>query len=208
MRKIKHIFRERNETGHPKEKLLVASQDKGVVSKKEYGLRTVEATKNLHLLKLVNVGDFVISLRSFQGGIEYAWTRGIISPAYTVLIPDIHNPHYLRYLLKCNLFKELLRNCVTGIREGQNIDYKKLQEHYIPIPPPEEQDLIIKYIDNLSVINELIGFRPLPVQIVEHNTGLLIQKINFLKLLRTRLISDAVTGAIDVRDYKGFEREI
>lgn len=135
--KIKFLFNERVEKGYPDEPLLVASQNMGVVPKSVYGNRTVEAQKDLHLLKLVRIGDFVISLRSFQGGLEYAHYQGIISPAYTVLAP--HEPitaGYFRYLAKSRLFIELLQMCVTGIREGQNIDYAKLRDHRIPVPPP------------------------------------------------------------------------
>src|SRR3989304_2654951 len=77
LRKMKYLFRERNEKGFPDEPLLAATQSKGVVRKEHYENRTVLALKDLHLLKLVEVGDFVISLRSFQGGIEYAHQRGI-----------------------------------------------------------------------------------------------------------------------------------
>ena len=80
-------LRERSQKGFPKEPLLAATQTKGVVRKEQYENRTVLALKDLHLLKLVRVGDFVISLRSFQGGIEYAREQGIISPAYTILYP-------------------------------------------------------------------------------------------------------------------------
>ena len=83
--KVRHLFKESTLKGFPNETLLVASQEHGVVSKEAYGKRTVEATKDLHNLKLVEQGDFVISLRSFQGGIEVAHERGIISPAYTVM---------------------------------------------------------------------------------------------------------------------------
>ena len=117
--KMKYLFHERSEKGYPDEPLLVASQNMGVVPKKVYGNRTVEAQKDLHLLKLVRVGDFVISLRSFQGGLEYAYYQGIISPAYTVLTP--HEPitaGYFRYLAKSKLFIGLLTLCVTGISEG------------------------------------------------------------------------------------------
>ncbi len=62
-RKIKYIFRERSEKGYPDEPLLAATQNHGVIPKSLYGARTVEAQKDLHLLKLVRVGDFVISLR-------------------------------------------------------------------------------------------------------------------------------------------------
>lgn len=157
--KMKYLFHERSEKGYPDEPLLVASQTMGVVPKNVYGNRTVEAQKDLHLLKLVRVGDFVISLRSFQGGLEYAYYQGIISPAYTVLTP--HEPitaGYFRYLAKSKLFIGLLTLCVTGIREGQNIDYEKLRNHFLPVPPREEQDQIVRYLDwQVSKINRLIA---------------------------------------------------
>lgn len=157
--KMKHLFSERSEKGYPNEPLLVASQNMGVVPKNVYGNRTVEAQKDLHLLRLVRVGDFVISLRSFQGGLEYAYHQGIISPAYTILIP--HEPmsgSYFRYLAKSKPFIGLLTLCVTGIREGQNIDYVKLKNHLLPVPPREEQDQIVRFLDwKVSSINKLIS---------------------------------------------------
>lgn len=159
--KMKHLFSERSEKGYPNEPLLVASQNMGVVPKNVYGNRTVEAQKDLHLLKLVRVGDFVISLRSFQGGLEYAYYQGIISPAYTILIP--HEPmsgSYFRYLAKSKPFIGLLTLCVTGIREGQNIDYAKLKNHLLPVPPREEQDQIVRFLDwKVSGINKLIAVK-------------------------------------------------
>lgn len=159
--KMKHLFSERSEKGYPNEPLLVASQNMGVVPKNVYGNRTVEAQKDLHLLKLVRVGDFVISLRSFQGGLEYAYYQGIISPAYTILIP--HEPmsgSYFRYLAKSKPFIGLLTLCVTGIREGQNIDYAKLKNHLLPVPPREEQDQIVRFLDwKVSGINRLINIK-------------------------------------------------
>lgn len=158
-RKIKYIFAERSEKGYPDEPLLVASQNMGVVPKGVYRNRTVEATKDLHLLKLVRIGDFVISLRSFQGGLEYAYYQGIISPAYTIIVPNkLIASGYFKYLSKSRLFIELLQMCVTGIREGQNIDYTKLKNHQIPIPPCEEQDQIVRYLDwQVSKVNKLIS---------------------------------------------------
>lgn len=159
--KMKHLFSERSEKGYPNEPLLVASQNMGVVPKNVYGNKTVEAQKDLHLLKLVRVGDFVISLRSFQGGLEYAYYQGIISPAYTILIP--HEPmsgSYFRYLAKSKPFIGLLTLCVTGIREGQNIDYAKLKNHLLPVPPHEEQDQIVRFLDwKVSSINKLIAVK-------------------------------------------------
>jgi type I restriction enzyme S subunit len=168
-RKIKHLFSERAEKGYPDEPLLVASQSMGVVPKSIYGNRTVEATKDLHNLKLVQIGDFVISLRSFQGGIEYAYYKGIISPAYTVMVPNtLISSGYFRFVAKSRLFIELLQMCVTGIREGQNIDYRKLKEHLIPVPPRDEQDQIVRFLDwKVSRINKLINAKRRQVALLQ-----------------------------------------
>lgn len=177
--KIKFLFSERSEKGYPDEPLLVASQNMGVVPKDVYGNRTVEATKDLHLLKLVRVGDFVISLRSFQGGIEYAYYQGIISPAYTIMVPNQKIvPGYFRYLAKSRLFIELLQLCVTGIREGQNIDYGKLKNHLIPVPPRKEQDHIVRYLDwHTSKINRLIAAKKQQIQVLREQQQKLICEV-------------------------------
>ena len=101
LRRTKTLLAERSEKGFPNEPLLAATQTKGVVRKEQYNNRTVLALKELDLLKIVHVGDFVISLRSFQGGIEYARDRGIISPAYTILYPVEQGHHaYFSWLFK------------------------------------------------------------------------------------------------------------
>jgi type I restriction enzyme S subunit len=188
-RKIKYLFSERSEKGYPDEPLLVASQNMGVVPKHIYGNRTVEAMKDLHLLKLVRVGDFVISLRSFQGGIEYAYYQGIISPAYTIMIPkDMIVPQYFKYLAKSRLFIELLQLCVTGIREGQNIDYSKLKNHQIPVPPRSEQDQIVRYLDwQVSKINKLIAAKKKEIAVLEE--------------YKQTAIDEAVTKGISNHDF-------
>ena len=177
--KIKHIFSERIEKGYPDEPLLVASQNMGVVFKDIYGNRTVEATKDLHNLKLVCIGDFVISLRSFQGGLEYAYNQGIISPAYTVMMPGGQiSGGYFRYFAKSRLFIELLQMCVTGIREGQNIDYGKLKNHLIPLPPRDEQDQIVRYLDwKVSQINKLINAKRRQIVLLQEQRQAVIEDI-------------------------------
>ncbi len=147
-RRMKFLFKERTEKGFPNEPLLAATQSKGVVRKEDYGLRTVTAMNGLENLKLVEVGDFVISLRSFQGGIEVSHARGIISPAYTVLRPrDDFEPRYFNSYFKSANFIRSLTLFVTGIREGQNIDYERLSRAFIPLPPPSEQAAIVRFLD-------------------------------------------------------------
>jgi type I restriction enzyme S subunit len=184
-RKVKYLFDERVEKGYPDETLLAATQNKGVVPKHMYENRTVVAQKDLHLLKLVKKGDFVISLRSFQGGIEYAYYQGIISPAYTIMIPKSEiAPGFFKHLGKSKLFIELLKMCVTGIREGQNIDYNVLKNSMIPLPPKEEQDKIAKFLDNrLSKINRFIKAKK--------------KEIELFKELKQAIINQAITKGID-----------
>ncbi len=148
VRRMKSLFKERVQKGFPDEPLLAATQSKGVVRKEDYETRTVTAMKDFHLLKLVETGDFVISLRSFQGGIEVSHCRGIISPAYTVLEPrrEAGAGYYSRFF-KSPDFISSLTLFVTGIREGQNIDYERLSRAFMPLPPAEEQAAIGKFLD-------------------------------------------------------------
>ena len=148
-RRTKTLLRERSEKGFPDEPLLAATQTKGVVRKEQYENRTVLALKDLHLLKLVRVSDLVISLRSFQGGIEYAREQGIISPAYTILYPVEQDNHaYLTHVFKSKPYIENLSLSVTGIRQGQNIDYEKLSRSLLPYPSRTEQSAIARYLDH------------------------------------------------------------
>lgn len=147
LRRIKHLLRERSEKGYPNEPMLAATQTKGVVRKEDFESRTVVATGDLGLLKLVEVDDFVISLRSFQGGIEYARHRGIISPAYNVLsAKDPANHGYLAALFKSKPFIDGLALFVAGIRQGQNIDYERLSRSVVAVPPSDDQKSIVRFI--------------------------------------------------------------
>lgn len=178
---FKYCFDEINDTGHPDEGMLCATQNKGVIPQSLYDGSVVAVTKGFENLKLVKKGDFVISLRSFQGGIEYAYYRGIISAAYTILHPiDEDYTEYFKYLFKSSVFINVLKTCVTGIREGQNINYNILGNKYIPIPPKDE----IKGFTKLNEVNELI-------YAFEDN-------VNALKEYKKHLISDIITGKIKV----------
>ena len=176
LRKMKYTFDERSQKGYPNEPLLAATQNHGVILKSQYENRTVEATKSLDTLKLVEIGDFVISLRSFQGGLEYAHNRGIISPAYTILTPTYINASYFKHLSKSDIFISLLRSTVTGIREGQNIDYNKLKENLLPIPPTEEQTAMGCYLDaSTSKIDKAIAMQQKMIDLLNERKQIIIQ---------------------------------
>ncbi|MFY0653873.1 MAG: restriction endonuclease subunit S [Cyclobacteriaceae bacterium] len=183
--KVKHIFNERVEKGFPNEPLLAATQTKGVVRKEEYENTTVTAQKDFHLLKLVKVGDFVISLRSFQGGIEIAYQQGIISPAYTIMqLKDSIDKSYFKHLFKSKYFIDGLTTFVTGIREGQNIDYSKFRRSFSPLPPKPEQSAIAQFLDRKTA--EIKAF----IELKEKTIALLKER-------KTAIINQAVTKGLD-----------
>lgn len=187
-RKIQYCFSERSQKGFPNEPMLCATQSQGVIPQSMYANRVVVVNKDFDKQKLVKVGDFVISLRSFEGGIEYAYYQGIISAAYTILTPkEVENSEYFKHLFKSFNFIQLLQTCVTGIREGQNINYPFLSKHFIPVPPIEEQEAIVEYIRmKNSAIDDMIAN--------------LRAEIDTLTEYKQRLIADVVTGQVDVRN--------
>lgn len=186
MRKMKYIFKERSEKNHPNEEPLCATQSKGVIPQSLYDGRVVVVNKGFENLKFVKEGDFVISLRSFQGGIEYAYYQGIISAAYTILeIVESTMAPYYKLMFKSHNFIQLLQTCVTGIREGQNINYPLLSNKTLPVPPLSEQRAIVSYItERTSKIDLLIEK--------------LTKEIECVKEYKQRLISDVVTGQVKV----------
>lgn len=181
-RRIKDFFTEISIKGFPNEPMLCATQSRGVIPQSMYENRVVTALTGLENMKLVEKGNFVISLRSFQGGIEYAHYRGIISAAYTILRLDGNNStEYFRYFFKSPTLIKLMKKCVTGIREGQNINYTVLKYEKVPIPTYIEQQQIAAYLDEkcgkIDAIIEKIG-----------------TQIERLKELKRSLINEVVTG--------------
>jgi type I restriction enzyme S subunit len=125
------------------EPLLSVTQDKGVVPRDMLETRVTMPDGDLSSFKLVDVGDFVISLRSFEGGLEYSKYRGIVSPAYTVLKKktDISDVFYKVYF-KSNDFIQRLAVAVIGIRDGKQISYSDFCYIKIPYPSLQEQNAI------------------------------------------------------------------
>ena len=184
-RKMKYCFSERSEKNHPDESILCATQSQGVIPQSMYANRVVVVNKGFEGLKLVREGDFVISLRSFEGGIEYAYYQGIISAAYTILTPN--NPlfsNYWKLLFKSQSYIQLLQMCVTGIREGQNINYPMLSRSFIPLPPLAEQVKIVSYLEGkTSKIDAYVAEKEKEIQLLQE--------------LKQKTIADAVTKGLN-----------
>jgi type I restriction enzyme S subunit len=139
--KPKKIFDTITEKNFPDEELLSVTQDRGVIPRSMLGGRVMSPDGTTASYKLIKRGDFAISLRSFQGGIEYSNYQGIISPAYTVLRPKIElNSDFYRLFFKSYLFIEKYLNlAVIGIRDGKQISIPDFLSIKIPVPPLEEQ---------------------------------------------------------------------
>lgn len=99
--------------------VLSATQERGIIPRSEVDIDIKYSEDNIGSYKKVEKGDFVISLRSFQGGIEYSGYQGLVSPAYTVIKNhiDINDGYYRRYF-KTEAFISKLNSAVYGIRDG------------------------------------------------------------------------------------------
>lgn len=149
LRRAKTLFTQRNSKGNEIEVLLSPTQKYGVVPQSQLeGVVQVKEDTDLQMFKTVHKGDFVISLRSFQGGFEYSLYEGVCSPAYQVFYPTspICDTYY-RYLFKSQSFISKMNNLTVGIREGKNIQYVDFAKSQIPVPPLAEQERIAAFLD-------------------------------------------------------------
>jgi len=153
--KPKNIFDTITEKNFPDEELLSVTQDRGVIPRSMLEGRVMSPEGTTTGYKLIRRGDFAISLRLFQGGIEYSTYQGIISPAYTVLRPKIEiDTDFYRLFFKSYLFIEKYLNlAVIGIRDGKQISIPDFLSIKIPVPPIEEQQEIVEVL--LLVQNEI-----------------------------------------------------
>lgn len=149
LRRAKTLFTQRNSKGNGIEVLLSPTQKYGVVPQSQLeGVVQVKEDTDLQMFKTLHKGDFVISLRSFQGGFEYSLYEGVCSPAYQVFYPTspICDTYY-RYLFKSQSFISKMNNLTVGIREGKNIQYVDFANSQIPVPPLAEQERIAVFLN-------------------------------------------------------------
>ncbi|MFZ3142075.1 restriction endonuclease subunit S [Polaromonas sp.] len=135
--------------------VLAITQEHGAIPRHMINYHVSVTEKSIESYKIVQVGDFIISLRSFQGGIEYSQYHGICSPAYVVLRRrvDGHDAYFKHYLKTDKFIQILIRN-LEGLRDGKMISYKQFSELLLSVPVPAEQQ---KIADCLSSLDELIA---------------------------------------------------
>ena len=141
------IFKSITKKGFADEELLSATQNRGMIPRTMLEGRVTMPTTGTEGFKLVEIGDFVISLRSFQGGLEYSNYRGLVSPAYTVLKPKMTiNKEFYKQYFKSQEFIGRLATAVIGIRDGKQISYDDFCIVKIPYPSTKEQTAIAQVL--------------------------------------------------------------
>ena len=173
-RKADYIFKSVTEKGYPELPVLSASQELGMVYRNQNGIDIQHDKKNESSYKRVSPGQFVIHLRSFQGGFAYSEVEGITSPAYTVMSFKNSSEQYglfWKYVFKSETFIKRLETITYGIRDGRNISFSDFKSLMLQYPSFLEQELI----------GDLIA-------IIESGITLHQRKLNNLKLKKKALL--------------------
>ncbi len=178
--KATDLFQNRSLKGHNTLPVLSVTQDQGVVLRSSLERKINMSDENTGGYKLVEPGDFVISLRSFQGGLEYSEVRGIVSPAYHV----IHSkeelcPAFYRHFFKSSWFIGHLAVAVIGIRDGKQVSFDDFSSMKIPCPSPAEQRRIAGCLD-----------------CCDHEIDALRKKFEALKKQKKCLMQQLLTGKV------------
>lgn len=188
--KSQWLFSLRKEKARPDDEQLTASQHFGIVYQKDYmaqGSRVVQVVLGNDILKHVEPDDFVISMRSFQGGIEWSNLRGKISSAYVMLIPQkqyVYSP-YFRWLLKSHNYILALQSTSNLVRDGQALRYDNFRMVDLPLVPLDEQRAIADYLNKkIAKLDSIIAD--------------VTEQIEKLKEYRQSVISEVVTGKVAV----------
>jgi type I restriction enzyme S subunit len=185
----KRLFRQRKEKRRDSDIQLTASQKHGIIPQDIFmeleGRKVTQVEFNSGILKHVEVNDFVISMRSFQGGLEYSTYSGCMSSAYIALSPIKHViPEFYKYLFKCDSYIKALSSTSNLVRDGQAMRFDNFSQIDLYIVPKIEQTAIANFLDEKTAKIDLA----------------IAQKERLIELLQERkqiIIQQAVTKGLD-----------
>lgn len=186
----KALFAQSKETRHETDIQLTASQKYGIISQEDYmekqSYKIVLADKGLENWKHVEPNDFIISLRSFQGGLEISYIPGCITWHYIVLKPKAGvEPEYFKWLFKSPRYIQALQRTANFIRDGQDLRFSNFVQVPLPLIPMDEQKDIAEYLNKETArIDSIIAD--------------MTEQIEKLKEYRQSVISEVVTGKVAV----------
>ena len=150
--KAEELFKNVADKNHPMETVLTIIQGKGTLPREQAGRNIHYDDASLANYKKVEQGDFIIHLRSFEGGLEMANEDGIVSPAYTIL--RCKKPHsslfYEAYFHTDEFINHILSKSVEGIRDGRQISYEAFKWLGLPYCDVSEQERIAQLFCTLS----------------------------------------------------------
>lgn len=187
----KALFTLRNQRAKEGERQLTASQKLGIVYQDEFmeseGQKVVTVEKDFSILKHVEPNDFVISMRSFQGGLEYSELSGSISSAYVMLIPNdatVYPPFY-KWFFKSSKYINAIQSTTNLVRDGQAMRYANFVKVPLFIIPMQEQKEIADYLnEKIAQIDSIIADKQ--------------NQVSTLIAYRKSLIFEYVTGKKEV----------
>ena len=189
--KLRQILHPVSIKNHPELPLLSVVRERGVI------IRDVDDKESNHNYvpddlsgyKMVKKGQFAMNkMKAWQGSYGVSDYTGIVSPAYFIFDIDFDNLKYFHYAIRSKVYVNFFAQASDGIRVGQwDLQMDKMKEIPFIVPPADEQIQIVEYIESgLPKYDDAIC--------------VLREEIRGLEELKTKLISDVVTGKIDVRD--------
>ena len=154
-KKLSEMFKKVVEKNRLDLPALTIIQGSGTIRRDESERRITYDEKGLKNYKAVHKNDFIVHLRSFEGGLEIANQDGFVSPAYHVYRgnDEVNSLFYYPYFRSSNFINGKLSICVTGVRDGKNIEMSSFDELLIPHPCFAEQQ---KIADCLSSLDDVI----------------------------------------------------
>ena len=175
--KADYIFESVTDKGYPELPVLSASQELGMVYRDQNGIDIQHDKKNEASYKRVLPGQFVIHLRSFQGGFAYSEIEGITSPAYTIMSFKNANEQYglfWKHVFKSETFIKRLETITYGIRDGRSISFSDFKSLILRYPSFSEQKLIG---DSLAVVEKGITLHQRKLERLQEVKKGLLQKM-------------------------------
>ena len=150
-RKLGEVFKEYSEKNHTELPALTIIQGGGTVKREDSDRNLMYDESNLSNYKMVRKDDFIVHLRSFEGGLEKSALDGIVSPAYHTFHSDVADSRfYYPYFRSHEFIKHKLVPHVYGIRDGRSIDIDGMKIIEIPYTSTEEQRQIGDYLESLD----------------------------------------------------------
>ena len=132
-------------------KVIAASQEFGMVERESLNLKVQFDEESINTYKIINSGDYVIHLRSFQGGFAFSRLQGICSPAYIILRPNERLEYsYFENFFTSSKFINSLRLVTYGIRDGRSINVEEWLSMKVTLPSKDEQKRIIQTIQSIQ----------------------------------------------------------